>query len=225
MPTIGLITEGPTDLQVLRLLLAGLCGSAYTITELLPVAGADGTYPPTGWTKVLSFIGDPEFDDALNNRDFPIDYVVSHLDSDSCELFMPPIPHSDDTNDVLTQIQQRLVQLMEAVAPHFYATYAHRILFAVAVRSTECWLLPLFYNDNTRTKTVNCLNSLNAALGRHGITIDKSNKQFGYKALLRRDELKPRKLKRDTILQISAFNPGFADFVAQVETQITPKEP
>lgn len=221
MPTIGLIAEGPTDLQVLRRLLNGLCGNEYTVTELTPVASDDGTYPPTGWTKVLSYIGDPEFADALNGSDFFVDFVVVHVDTDSSELFMPPIPHTDDAEEVFQQIQQRMITHMENVSPHFYADFAHRIIFALAHRSTECWLLPFFFTNNTRTKTVNCLTALNTALRPRSITIDPNNKQFGYRKLLLLDELKPRKLSRDAVLVASAFNPGFADFAAQVAAKIT----
>ncbi len=220
MPTIGLIAEGPTDLQVLRLMLNGLCGSAYTVTELTPVASDDGTYPPTGWTKVLNYIGDPEFADALSGSDFPVDFVIVHLDTDSSEVFMPPISHTDNVEDIFTQIQQRLIAEMEAVSPHFYATFAHRIIFALAHRSTECWLLPFFLTNDTRTKTINCLTALNTALRSRNITIDPTRKQVGYRKLLTLDELKPRKLKRDAVVNASGFNPGFGDFVAQVETKI-----
>lgn len=229
MPTIGLITEGPTDFQVLRLFLNGLCGSEAVITPLSPVAQDDGSYPPTGWGNVLRYVGDPEFGDALNNRDFPVDFVVVHLDSDSCEDFTPSVRHvTGNEEEIIHDIKQRLVQEMEQVAPHFWADNSPRILFAITVRSTECWLLPLFFNDNTRTKTENCITSLNFVLRRYNFSIDPKKKQVGYGKLLRLDELKPRNLKHEKVLEISKHNPGFEDFAAQVKALInqpTPTEP
>ena len=226
MPTIGLITEGPTDLQVLTLFLNGLYGGDFVPTALNPVSNADGTYPPTGWGKVLAYIGSGEFRDALSNRNFPVDLVVVHLDSDSCEDFKPRIPHTDGKDtEVMEQIKQRLIQEIDREAPTFYAANADRIIFAIAVRSTECWLLPLFFSNNTRTKTKNCLGSLNEKLSPKGFSIDKHKKQQGYKELLRQGELKPRKIDHDTVVAISNHNPGFADFVAQIEVRINTDPP
>ena len=163
------------------------------------------------------------------------DFVVVQIDTDVCENFVPSIMRTVDSVDVsseliIEQVRDCLIAHINANAPGYYETRKSQIVFAVAVHSTECWLLPLYCEDAAeRTQRGDCLALLNEKLRPLGLAIDPKHKGKGYNLLLR--SLKWRRMSRDTVLAISQHNPGFAHFAAQIETVInapatsTPKEP
>ena len=68
--------------------------------------------------------------------------------------------------ELVEQVKARLVAAMD---PAFCARHAGRILFAVAVDSIECWLLPLLYDGEAaqkKAKTTGCLEAADRTLQR-----------------------------------------------------------
>ena len=60
-----------------------------------------------------------------------------------------------------------------------HAQFQDRIIWSIADRQTECWLLPLYAS----TKTVNCLHTLNQYLQpKFDFTINKKEKSYYEKA-------------------------------------------
>ncbi len=222
MPTIGVVAEGVTDQQVLERFLLALCGDDKPVVNFLQ--------PPTpqtpgNWDQVFKYVASERFRGAFQN----IDFAVVHVDTDVCESFTPPIRRATEAGEVaadalIEQVRQRLIAEINRNAPGYYERRQSQIIFAIAVHSIECWLLPLFYDrDSQRNRRDNCLALLNQKLSPLGFSIDEKSKGKGYVALLRNDKIK--KLKRKAVLEISPYNPGFANFVAQVDALINPAPP
>jgi hypothetical protein len=96
------------------------------------------------------------------------------------------------------------------IGEEFYSQNQERIIFAIAVNSTECWLLPLYYDDNRKSKLVNCLNTLNQALKKEGFQIDRKNPEYYRKISLRYSKSKVLQNKYQ-------HNPSFKIFIEEIE--------
>ncbi|MCY1004972.1 hypothetical protein OV079_05175 [Nannocystis pusilla] len=106
-----------------------------------------------------------------------------------------------------------IARLVREIGPAVYEQFQARLLFAVAVESTECWLLPLYYGDNHRKKTINCLRTLNEALkGQEGFSIDVNQKQVKYYR-----KIVKRLGKRKDVEAHARHNSSFGRFLASLE--------
>ena len=228
MPTIGIAAEGVTDQLFLQRVLLALLGDDADIPVINFLQPAT-PQAPGNWDRLLKYVATQRFRGAFEFNNF----VVVQVDTDVCPNFTPPIPHTVNGAEVaserlIEQIRDCLITQIDANAPGYYETRKSQIIFAIAVHSIECWLLPIFCDhDDERTRRSDCFDLLNERLRPLELAIDRNHKGRGYSALMRSPKL--RCLERDTIQQISAHNPGFADFVAQVAYLTAPttetKEP
>ncbi|HQZ26395.1 MAG TPA: hypothetical protein PLD18_13940, partial [Flavobacterium sp.] len=88
-----------------------------------------------------------------------------------------------------------------------------KIIFAISVHSIECWLLPIYYTDNKKSKMVNCLGTLNSKLNIvEGFTIDENNKNFTYY-----EKISKIYSKRKKLILYYKLNPSFKIFIDDLE--------
>jgi hypothetical protein len=220
-PSFAVIAEGPSDFEVLRYILAGFFADPdVVVNQLQPAVDATtGRSSPGGWYEVFRFIGSSKFTGAFERADF----VVIHIDTDVCEAHFGvarrhPDGHERTAEEMLTATIERLVH---AIDPAVFSAYQLRIIFAVAVESIECWLLPLVYNDKRREKLVNCLGSLNSALSvQKGFSIDPADKQVKYYRKFVRDLG-----KRKTLDACWPHNPSFRSLIQVLEALPNRSEP
>ena len=187
MSTFGLISEGVTDNAVLENLLIGYFKQdiSENINHLQP--------PPTvagGWSRVLNYCTSSDFkNDFIDNN-----FMVIQIDTD--HSFETPFDVSHIKNGVKLSVEQlvesvkdRFRQLFStAFGGDFLVNYEHRILFAIAVHSTECWLLPLHTNDKKdKVATTDCYKKLNK-------TVKGLNKTYKFYDKMSNDLQIPRKL-------------------------------
>jgi hypothetical protein len=161
MQTFGLISEGVTDNAVLENIIMGYFNedlSGY-VKHLQPPPAASG-----GWSRVLKYCGSMDFkNDFIDN-----DFLVIQLDTDKSFEIPFNVPHEENgvklsVEQLIEKVKERLKQLfLTAFGTDFLTNYGHRILFAIAVHSTECWLLPLYYkNVKDKSETKHCYEKLN----------------------------------------------------------------
>jgi len=103
-------------------------------------------------------------------------------------------------------------KFIEFISEEFYLNFSDKIIFAISVHSIECWLLPIYYNDNKKGKMVNCLGTLNQALKKEGFTIDEKSKDLDYYYDISKVFLKRKKLDK-----YYPHNPSFAIFISKLE--------
>jgi hypothetical protein len=178
MSDFGLVTEGATDQEVISQILYGFFENPdLLITELQPLRdqtdqsqfGGHG-----GWPHVLSYCGSAKFKEAFQS----IRYLIIQIDTDVSEEY--EISKKRDGQDLSPEelaeaVRQKLIGIM---GEEFYAQVRERLLFAISVHSIECWLLPLYYSDDRKAKTVNCLETLNQRLKKEDFTIDPNSKDL-----------------------------------------------
>ena len=206
--TFGLIAEGPTDLKVLRFLLAKYFSN--TDIDIRPIQpNTDSTDKIDhfgGWKKVLDYCSSNDMLSVLEYQD----YVIIQIDTDVCEEYgvKRRISGRDLTSDQL--IVATKSKIIDHIGGEIYEQYQDKILMAICHESMECWLLPLYFTNNTKSKTINCCDTLNQELKKQeDFTIDCTIKKPKYFEYICKQKLK----SKNQIVAISQFNPGFSMFI------------
>ncbi|MGH7173169.1 MAG: phage tail protein [Gemmataceae bacterium] len=166
MSKYAIIAEGPTDQIVLENILLGYFQNDEeepTVNFVQPPPPtAVCPAPPAGWSLVFASLrrGDPQKALQFN------DYLVIHIDADVQEE--PGFDVSRRENNKELSVPDRIDRIIDKLKVQmdsaFYDSNAHRILFAIAVDTIECWLLPLLHEDKKAKKISGCLGAANAAL-------------------------------------------------------------
>lgn len=154
----GIISEGITDQVVLKNLIHGYFHDPdVDVRELYP----KDRIKPVGWTKVFDYCKSDEFKEAFHW----IDYTIIQIDSDTKNDWgYSEIPDSinGDEQSVIDQILAIIEVFKEVIGIEFYHQQQEKIIFAIAVQSTECWILPFYATQKAHEfKIVNCLVTLN----------------------------------------------------------------
>jgi hypothetical protein len=170
VPSFAIIAEGVTDQAVLENILLGYFGDEEdepVVNHVQPPRDATSK-APGGWTLVFRSLRAGDHRKALQLND----YVIVHIDTDVCEEPGYDVSHRAADGRALSPpelIEQVELKLLAAMDPEFCARNAGRIVFAIAVDSIECWLLPLLYDGEgakKKAKTTGCLDAADRKLGR-----------------------------------------------------------
>lgn len=215
MPSFALVTEGITDQKVVENILVGFFDDLdIDIRPLQPLrdeTDRNRAANPGNWHKVLEYCSSEEFQSAFQFNDYVIvqidtdvaaDYGVSDRDGEGNEF-------SD--GEMYERVREKLIA---QIGPEFYANYASRILCAISVQSIECWLLPLYFTDNRKSKTVNCLKTLNQGLKTkktYSIDPDKKNPRYY-------EDISAEYIKHKKLMSLHASNPSLEAFIHELET-------
>lgn len=208
---IGIVSEGYTDQIVIENILRGFLNDKnFSANYLQP----PNRIVPAGWNNLLKYCSSVEFKQSFQNNDF----VIVQIDTD----FMrgKDVPKEDiiETKDVAVAelVENFKALLIRKIGNEFYENYANQIIFAISVDSIECWLLPIYFENDfkSKTKAENCLNTLNKILpAREGFSIDK--KEAKYYTTMSKHFLKPKNLQAYTTAQ-----PSFRLFFEELEKKI-----
>ena len=148
------------------------------------------------------------------------DYVVVHIDTDVSEDIGFDVSHRAEgreltLEELVAAVRARLVRELGA---EFFKTDGNRIVFAIAVDATECWLLPLVYDNKKRAKISGCVEAVNQARRKankkplsNGAPPHEKKQWREYE-----DASKPY-LKRKTLLACAGENPSLSLFVQRLE--------
>ncbi len=82
------------------------------------------------------------------------DYLVIQIDTDVQEEPGFDVPRREGASELLLadRVARVVARLKRDIDAVFYQANEHRILFAVAVDTIECWLLPLLYSGKKRRR-------------------------------------------------------------------------
>lgn len=148
------------------------------------------------------------------------DFIVIQIDTDACgqSHYDVKITHENglrkSTEELYNDVANRLLQ---DLSKDLLDRYKDRIIFAICFNEIECWLLPVFYTDNNRCRTNNCIYTLNKALEKHDIKgipdkdKNSSEAQKTYNAIL-----KKHFRRKSNIETYSIYNLGFKNFIMQL---------
>lgn len=220
MVQFGIIAEGPTDQVVIENILLGY------FSDREDEIGVNFVQPPrplgetpAGWGHVFQSLQRQDCEKSLQFNDF----VVIHIDTDVQEEPGFDVSRRVDGNELplSDQVSRVIDRLKQFVDSAFYAANSHRILFAIAVDSIECWLLPLLYNDNRAHKVTGCLDTANRELRRRNMN---GLSAAGEKFLQAYDEASSPYRKRRKLLDRGPENPSLQLFLDQLQRLVLPQD-
>ncbi len=163
MVKFGFVVEGPTDRAVLENILIGYFDEDISeyFTPLQPREMKDSG----SWSRVITYCQSTDFVDAFDDSDF----IVVQIDTDISFEFN--VLHDKDGKKLPVDILVKNVKtyfddlFKTAFGETFLAQFGNRILLAIAVHSTECWLLPLYFKaDKDKVEIKNCYQKLNTKI-------------------------------------------------------------
>ena len=217
MPSFALITEGITDQIIIANILYGFFDDPdldiNPLQPLLDETDSNRTISPGNWHKVLQYCSSEIFRGAFQLND----YLIIQIDTDVSVLY--GVSERDQAGNELSVddlIARVKLVLINRIGLDFYEKFKTRIIFAIAVHSIECWLLPLFYDDTRKSKIKNCLESLNRELVKQkSFSIDPNNKHHRYYERASDGYSKHKKL-----MTFYKSNPSLNTFIRSLEESV-----
>ena len=217
MASIALICEGASEVKMLTYIVTRYLGDEIVVNAIQPTLTSTGRQANEGgWLEVLNHCND----ETINAVFATNDYLVIQIDTDACAQVNYDVNVYDENNrkvadDILYErVRSRLLKGLSA---GIQTKYADRILFAICINETECWLLPLYYENDPKKRcaTTNCIYILNQRLQTEGIGIPDKEKNTPEAIQVYNKVLK--NLKKKDIPRIAQYNYGFQKFVEQME--------
>ncbi len=214
MLTFGVIAEGPTDQTVIENILLGYFEDQEDGPDIRyiqpprPLAAA-----AAGWGHVFKSLERRDYEGALQYND----YLVIHIDTDVQEEPGFDVPRRDGGKElsVSDRVDRVIARLKQNIDAGFYVANADRILFAIAVDTIECWLLPLLYAEKKAGKTTGCLESANRALRK----INQDALSAGENKFIRAyEKASSGYRKRATLIKHHHKNPSLELLIKRLET-------
>jgi hypothetical protein len=218
---IALITEGVSEHRILRHTVERYLAEIDDISvnqiepEINP-QGKQATYG--GWLNVLNVCNTNKFREILSFNDC----IVVQIDTDVCEEVHFDVSRTENsvlkTDDVLHL--EVINRILSSIPAEEQPEFKDKIIYAICINETECWLLPLYYSNNDKCKTTGCIKKLNKELTRRreGFIPDKdknsTNATKTYQSILKR-----LKRKQD-VKDCSQYNYGFDFFIKQLDVLI-----
>lgn len=146
MASFALITEGITDQVVIETLLLSCLGQDTVVNPIQPQRDATDESRQAensfgGWERVLEHCTPKTFAELLSVND----YIVLQLDTDQAEHpnFGLALTENGEDRPVAALIDDVKAVIARKLGTSF-TQFAPQILFAIAVHSLECWLLPCY---------------------------------------------------------------------------------
>ena len=206
--TFAGIVEGVTDKRVITNILAGYFNNPdIKVTWLQPRDTIPNTKePPAGWTRVLKYCKTKQFKYSFQENE----YVIIHIDTDVSPKETFDIAHHDENGILLTpeQLIAKVVNKFRSlIGEDFYDQYADKIIFAIAVHSIECWLLPLCLPEK-KAEIDDCMNILKRDLPNFQ---PKDHKYY--------QEISMEYANKSSLLKLYPENPSLKIFIEQLASK------
>jgi hypothetical protein len=123
------------------------------------------------------------------------------------------------------ELVERVIEKLEdIIGSEFCAEHEGRLVFAIAVHSIECWLLPLFHPDSPShaRKITGCLNAANEARSkRNQRPLSTPGRRGDSKDPQSYHDASREYTKRKRLMALRDKNPSLALFVRQLDETVT----
>jgi hypothetical protein len=170
MTTFAIISEGITDQAILENIIDCLTNGDGITRPLLPLRDetdknrvAEKEF--SNWELVFEYLASEKILDAIQTNDF----IVVQVDTDQCEHpnFGINLLSDGEIKDIQQIVTECIATIKGKLHPQFPEEDICRILFAIPVLSSECWLVaahdPTYVHH--KKKINGCANRLQIVLG------------------------------------------------------------
>jgi len=216
--SIATVSEGPCDYYVLQNIILGICKKhgieVGSINPASPTLDATGKQQGNGgWGEVFRWIEAKKYDQALMHNDF----VVFHIDTDACEEKGYAI---EKTLNGKSRPPEELFQLVKSkmqdqIGEEDFSLYSDKFLFAIAVHSVECWLLPLWGREDEMSSVSTCFQRVNRGLKRANQPLLKKDDTLSY------SQASSPYRKHKTLMRAAKIQRSLEIFVSSVSAACT----
>ncbi len=213
-----LITEGVSENRIIKnILFKYFKGTELYFRDAQPQIINQKQATTGGWNEVLKYC---ERTDDLTEIFNNTDYLIIQIDSDQSQIKPFNISHTSTTNNAKSFDELYLditAKLESLIDPSILDKYKNRIIFAICIHTIECWLLPLYYSNNHKSNTRNCIGTLNYALRKkniHNIAIRDKNNPNSIKTY---DIILNTLKRKQDVIDVSQSNVGFSNFINSLE--------
>lgn len=184
MKNFALISEGITDTAVVEaILFKHYETNDLDINQIQPKRDATDTARLAtgsfgGWERVIEYCG---FEAELHEIFSFNDFLVIQIDTDAGDHvnYGLSLTIGGEDRSVNELVEAACALLQSKIGPVIWAKYNSRIFFAIAVHSTECWLLPIYETSSgKRKKTKACHAQLQKVLGVRSVSLKKDYRSY-----------------------------------------------
>ena len=220
MVSIALFCEGASEVKILNYIISRYLNDEVEVNPIQPKLNMAGRQVNEGgWLEVLNHCNDEEIKNVFATNDF----LVIQIDTDTCPLPNYDVDIYDENHQKVSDsvLYERVKsRLLKNIGEEIQTEYADKILFAICINETECWLLPLYYENDVKKRcaTTNCIYILNQRLQTDGLGIPDKQKNSPEAIQVYHKVLK--NIKKKDIPRIAHYNYGFQKFVEQMEVLI-----
>lgn len=216
----ALITEGPSEHKIIKHIVVKLFKEKDPdINQLQPKIVNDRQEKESagGWHEVLKYC---ERDD-LQNIFIDNDYLIVQIDSDQSQTKPFNISHTKPDNELKTvdELHADIIEkLMALFKPEIIEAYGNKIFFAICIHTIECWLLPIYYNNNHKSDTRNCLDTLNKELRKKDIHIIATKEKNNLNSRRTYEAILGNWRKKQDIIKSAQHNDAFKNFIVSLQS-------
>lgn len=167
MGDFAVIAEGVTDQIVIKNVLLGFFEDKDRDDEplitfeqpRLDETARKGQHAPAGWTLVLKYFEQGLYRQALQTNT----YLVIHIDTDVSEDYGVAKPAKGKEAEIVPAVVEIIRRRID---DDIWAAHRQRFIFAVAVHSIECWLLPPIFEGQRakQGKLIGCFEAVDQLL-------------------------------------------------------------
>ena len=211
----ALITEGASEHRIIKHIISKYFRDQETDINQIQPRIIDGKQEASGgWNEVLKYCQREELKDILIEND----YLIIQIDSDQSQTKPFNVSHTKENGKVKTseELHNDIInKLSELLLPEIKQTHGDKIFFAICIHTIECWLLPLYFTNNHKTVTSNCLSRLNSELAKKNIPVipQAKNSPNGVRAY---DILLKNFRRKEEINNAAKHNIGFKKFITSI---------
>jgi hypothetical protein len=220
----SIVAEGNTDQMVIQNVLLGFFGELTDIADIHWVSPkyienkqAHETERGT-WEKVFQYLRSRDYLEVLQ---FP-GYLIVQIDSDVSTHMNFGVPHQEpgsgrklSPEELVTSVRDRL---WREISNDDLELVADRILFAVGVHETQCWLAPLVAPQARKRAITGCDHAVQA-----GIADRALRRRFGLKEVPAYDAVSSRMKKRKELIAAAKLQMSLQMFLEELgRVTITP---
>lgn len=214
----ALITEGVSENRIIKQILTKFFkDDDLLFRDAQPQIVNDKQETIGGWNEVLKFCGRTEdLKEIFRNSD----YLVIQIDTDMCQTKPFDVSHYDEQNRLksLEQLHSDVVSKMKSlINSEILDEKGANIIFAICIHSIECWLLPIYIDNNHKSDIHKCISTLNNELRRQNIATISAGSKNSVKSINSYDKILINWKKKKHLLESAQHNPSFLSFLNSLE--------
>lgn len=211
MKKFGIVGEGHTDKVVIEHILRGIFAEQNLDDEINPLPESD----KGGLDVICKYLSSSDFRSDTSNHEILILQIDTDITTKAEDSIKFGVSHRDAQGNELTveeliiKVKEKLIMEINSGKSGFYNLYADKIIFAISVHTTECWLVAYYIDD---TVIHDCAETLRKTKLPNNIQFSKKQKS-GCHEKLSADAFS----NREKIANIAQKSPSFNFFIQQLQ--------